>query len=72
MDEETWKKGRELVNKMPEFKTNSVVGWTEKGLGDNFLLLCELLKGSAIPSKELYLFGDEKKRGRSGVQKMIF
>ena len=57
MDEETWKKGEELIKMMPKLK---MIGWREKGAGKNFILLCELLKGNAIPMKTLNLFGDEK------------
>ena len=62
MDEETWKKGEELIKKMPELKTNYEIRWSEEGTGDNFIVLCELLKGNAIATKELYLGSDEKER----------
>ena len=61
MNEETWKKGEELVKKMPKLKTNCNIEWRERGAGENFILLCELLKGNAIPTKELNLSSDEKK-----------
>ena len=63
MDEETWKKGEELIKKMPKLKTDNWVGWNERGVGDNFMLLCTLLKGNAIPAKGLYLncIGEEEK-----------
>ena len=55
VDEETWEKGGELMRNVPELKTNNVVEWKEEGVGENFKLLCILLKGNAIPTKELYL-----------------
>lgn len=60
MDEETWKKGEELIKRIPELKTNNEIKWREKGAGENFRLMCELLKANAIPTKELNLYGDEK------------
>ena len=60
MDEETWKKGEELVEKMPKLKTNCKIRWSGGERGENFILLCELLKGNAIPTKELNLISDEK------------
>ena len=61
MDEETWKEGGELIKNIPELKTNCRITWNEEGVGDNFSLLCILLKGNAIPTKELYLSSDEKR-----------
>ena len=58
MDDETWKKGEKLIKKIPRLKTNDVVQWREKGTGCLFGLLCELLKGNAIPTKTLNLDGD--------------
>jgi len=60
VDEETWKKGEELIRKIPELKTNNEVRRREKGAGENFRLLCELLKRNALPTKVLNLRGDEK------------
>ena len=60
MDEETWKKGEELIKRIPELKTNNEIRWIEKGAGKNFRLMCELLKANAIPAKQLYLGSDEK------------
>ena len=60
MDEETWKKGEELVKKMSELKTDCNIEWRERGAGENFILLCELLKGNAIPMKSLDLDSDER------------
>ena len=72
MDEETWKKGEELFEKIPDLKTDCEVVWGEEGTGKNFMLLCELLKGNAIPSKSLNLSGDEKRReGKEGGKKLI-
>ena len=66
MDEETWKKGEELVKKMPKLKTNCNIEWRERGAGENFILLCELLKGNAIPTKDLDLVCDEEERNGKG------
>ena len=60
MDEETWKKGEELIKRIPELKTNNEIRWREKGAGENFRLMCELLKANAIPTKELDLSCDGK------------
>ena len=57
MDEETWTKGGEL---MPELKTSCNVEWIEEGVEDEFMSLCALLKGNAIPTGKLDLIGDEK------------
>ena len=62
MDEETWKKGEDLIKKMSELKTNSRVQWSERRVGDSFMLFCTLLKENAIPTKELDLSSDEKKK----------
>ena len=40
---------------MGELKVNSKVEWKEDGAEENLMLLCELLKGNAIPTKELNL-----------------
>ena len=71
MDEETWKKGEELVEKMPKLKTDNVFEWREEGVRDKFILLCELLKGNAIPTKALNLGGDEKEEMEKKVEIMI-
>ena len=71
MDEETWKKGGELVEKMPELKTVVRVEWREKGAGDNFMLLCALLKGNAIPTKRLDFNCDGKKKKRKRNNKIM-
>ena len=60
VDDETWKNGEELVKKMPKLKTNSRIEWREEGTGKNFVLLCAMQKGNAVPTKELNLFSDEK------------
>ena len=60
MGEKTWKKGEELIKKMPELKTNCEVIWKEIGAGDNLILLCKLLKGNGIPTKLLDLDSDKK------------
>ena len=62
MDEETWKKGGELIDDIPVLKTNNEIGLIEEEAGYNFMLLCELLKGNAIPTKELNLNSVEKER----------
>ena len=61
MDEETWKKGEELIKNNPELKTIREIEWSEEGTGENFMLLCELLKGNAIPAKKLDLYRNGKK-----------
>ena len=62
MDEETWKKGEELIKNMPYLKTNYKIEWKEKGTGENFILLCALLKGNAVRAKILNLNGEEKRK----------
>ena len=71
MDEETWKKGEELIKRKTELKTNCEIRWSEEGTGDNFILLCELLKGNAISTKTLDLFGDEKERRKGKKKKKV-
>ena len=63
------KKGEELVKMIPELKKNNLVEWKEEGGGKTFMLLCELLKGNAIPTKGLNLGGDQKKREKEGREK---
>ena len=53
MDEETMKKARGLLDKMPELKTEEEIQWKETGAGETLRLLCELLKRNAIPTKKL-------------------
>ena len=69
MNKETWKKGEELMKKMPELKTNSEIRWREEEVGDNFILLCELLKGNAIPTKRL--ISDEKEEKERRLKKKV-
>ena len=72
MDGDTWKKGRELIKNMPELITTSRFEWRENGTGDNFKLLCSVLKGNAIPIKMLNLNSDEKEmRLKKSTMKMI-
>ena len=65
MDEETWKKGEELIKRTPELKTNCKIEWKERAAGKNFILLCELLKGNTIPTKLLNLNCDEREEKKS-------
>ena len=58
--EEALKRGEELLRKHPELRDETEVRWSEKGAGENFAMLCELLKGNAIPTKTLDLQCDEK------------
>ncbi len=69
MGEETWKKGRGLLDKMPELKTKEEIRWSEKGAGENLRSLCTLLKVNAIPTKKLDLTGDEKRTKRERIIK---
>ena len=71
MDKKTWKKGEELIKKMPELKTDCEIGWSEEGERENFMLLCVLLKGNAIPTKALNLGCDEKEEMEKKVEIMI-
>ena len=48
------KKGAELLKRKPELKNRTEVFWKE-GEGPNFEMLCELLKGNAIPTELLHL-----------------
>ena len=59
MKEEALKKGEELLRRQPDLKTKTEVGWSEKGTGQNFIMLCELLGGNAIPATNLNLSCDE-------------
>jgi len=47
------KEAIDLCKKIPELKTDPYLSWKEKGT--NFALLCELLKGNALPTKSLNL-----------------
>jgi len=38
---------------MPKLKIGAEMRWKEKGAGENFLLLCELIKENAISTKKL-------------------
>ena len=60
MDEETWKKGEELIKVTRNLKADNKIEWVDDGAGDEFRLLCELLKGNALPTKRLSLGGDLK------------
>ena len=53
-----------LLNKMPELKTNSELTWIEKGAGENLSGLCYLLKRNFIPTRELSMGGDKKRRNK--------
>ena len=53
------REGAELLKRKPELKTETEVRW-KGGEGPNFEMLCELLKGNAIPTKNLDLGGDDK------------
>ena len=57
MREEALKKGEGLLRAQPDLRNKTEVGWSEKGTGSNFVMLCELLKGNAIPTKKLDLTG---------------
>ena len=59
MKEEALGKGEELLRRKPELKTKTEVGWSEKGTGPNFIMLCELLRGNAIPTTKLNLGSDD-------------
>ncbi len=50
------KKGRGLLNYMPELKTEEEITWKETEIGENFRQLCELLKENAIPTKTLHFW----------------
>ena len=58
MKEEAMRIGGGLLNKMPELKTNNEVEW-KKGAGEDFKSLCVLLKGNAIPTRNLKLYSKE-------------
>ena len=66
MDKETWKKGEDLIKNIPKLKTDCGIRWSERGARENFILLCELLKGNAIPTKDLDLVCDEEERNGKG------
>ena len=48
-------KGAELLRKQPDLSTKTEYKWSEKGTGPNFVMFCELLKGNAIPMRNLNL-----------------
>jgi len=52
-EEEASDDGNELLKVMPRLKRMASFEWKEEGSGTNFKLLCELLKGNAIPLKQL-------------------
>ena len=58
MKEESLRIGERLLNQMPEIREENEIKWNEKGTGENFRLLCILLKGNAIRTKTLNLFGN--------------
>jgi len=58
MKEEALKKGEELLRAQPDLRNKTEIRWSEKGTGSNFVMLCELLKGNAIPTKKLDLDGN--------------
>ena len=55
MKEEALKKGGELLIRIPALMDLAKLKWSEHGTGTNFIELCELLKGNAIPLRELDL-----------------
>ena len=55
--EEALRIGEELLNKMPEIKEKDKIRWNKKGAGQNFRLLCTLLKENAVPMKTLIIHG---------------
>ena len=62
--EEALRVGQELLKKMPELNTEEKTVWSEEGAGHNFMLLCALLKGNAIPAKNMCLKSDLYKKRR--------
>jgi len=58
MKEEALKKGEELLKRQPDLRTKNYFRWSEKGTGQNVEMLCELLRGNAIPTTSLYLSGN--------------
>ena len=61
MKEEALKSGQELLKKMPELSKNEIIVWKEKVEGENFRILCTLLKANAIPMKILCFSCNSKK-----------
>ena len=57
MKEEALMQGRGLLSKMTELKDVTSVTWKESGAGEDFRQLCILLKGNAIPARELSING---------------
>ena len=53
--EEALRLGEGLLNEMPELRTNDYISWNKEGVGENFRMLCILLKGNAIPTQSLDL-----------------
>ena len=51
MEEKALQLGARLLNEMPELRTNNYINWNKDGFGENFRLLCILLKGNAIKTK---------------------
>ena len=57
---EDLKEGGKLLKRRPKLKPEEELRWKEEGAGEKLRMLCELLKGNAIPTKSLNLVGDEK------------
>jgi len=53
LSEEGLRIGNMLLLNRPELRKDSKVTWKELGSGDNLKMLCALLRGNAIPTKEL-------------------
>ena len=64
MKEEALKRGGDLLKSQPDLKDKTEMNWSEKGAGRNLMMLCELLKGNAIPMKNMVLKGEKSDERR--------
>ena len=55
MKEEAWRKVRLLPNEELIVVKEDTIFWKEKGVGENFSIVCTLLKENLLPATTLYL-----------------
>ena len=55
MNEESLKKGQSLLQKIPQLKSKKDIFLIAECRGEDIVLLCELLKTNAIPTRKLEL-----------------
>ena len=57
MKKQVLKKEEHFLRVMPDLLIQQELRWSQSGVGPEFISLCELLKGNAIPTKKLNLSG---------------